>query len=161
MVQLFSILERGLISTTMGSMNDRDEKWRASVTIDVPFHDVDSMGIVWHGNYVKYFEIARCALLDRIGYNYAQMGESGYAWPIVGMRVRYPQPATFGQRIVVTATIKEYEHRLRIAYLITDAATGQRLTRASTVQVAVNIATREVCFASPPILLQRLGVIDP
>ena len=145
----------------MGSMNDRDEKWRASVTIDVPFHDVDSMGIVWHGNYVKYFEIARCALLDSIGYNYAQMGESGYAWPIVGMRVRYPRPATFGQRIVVTATIKEYEHRLRIAYLITDAATGQRLTRASTVQVAVNIATREVSFASPPVLLQRLGVIDP
>jgi len=141
-------------------MQDLPAKWRASVTIEVPFHDVDAMGVVWHGNYVKYFEIARCALLDSIGYNYAQMGESGYAWPIVGMRVRYPRPATFGQRIVVTATIKEYEHQLRIAYVITDAATGQRLTRATTVQVAVNIATREVCFVSPPILLQRLGVID-
>jgi acyl-CoA thioester hydrolase len=136
-------------------------QWHASVTIDVPFHDVDAMGIVWHGNYVKYFEIARCALLDSIGYNYRQMTESGYAWPIVGLRVRYPKPATFGQRIVVAATVKEYEHRLRIAYLITDAATGQRLTRASTVQVAVDIATREVCFVSPPILLQRLGVTAP
>lgn len=142
-------------------MKDLSDKWCASVTIDVPFHDVDSMGIVWHGNYVKYLEIARCALLDSIGYNYMQMGESGYAWPIIGLRIRYPKPATFAQRIIVTASVKEYEHRLRIAYVITDAATGQRLTRASTVQVAVNIATREVCYVSPPILLQRLGVIAP
>ena len=144
----------------MESMKDLPDKWCASVTIEVPFHDVDSMGIVWHGNYVKYLEIARCALLDAIGYNYAQMGESGYAWPIIGLRIRYPRPARFRQRIVVTATIKEFEHRLRIAYVITDAETGQRLTRASTVQVAVDIATQEVCFASPPVLLQRLGVID-
>lgn len=141
-------------------MNEPQDKWRTSVTIDVPFHDIDAMGIVWHGHYVKYFEIARCALLDSIGYNYAQMKESGYAWPIVGLRVRYPRPATFGQRIVVTAAIKEYEHRLRIAYVVTDAVTGHRLTRASTIQVAVNIATREVCFVSPPILLQRLGVTE-
>jgi acyl-CoA thioester hydrolase len=142
-------------------MTDLSNKtWRASVTLEVPFHDVDAMGIVWHGNYVKYFEVARCALLDSIGYNYRQMSESGYAWPIVGLRVRYPKPATFGQKIVVTASIKEYEHRLRIAYLITDATTGQRLTRASTIQVAVDIGTREVCFASPPVLLQRLGVIE-
>ena len=134
--------------------------WHASVTIDVPFHDVDAMGVVWHGNYPKYFEIARCALLDSIGYNYRQMGESGYSWPVVGLKIRYPRPATFGQRIVVAASIKEYEHRLRIAYLITDAVTGQRLTRGSTIQVAVHIATRAVCFASPPVLLQCLGVTE-
>ncbi len=142
-------------------MNVLSNTWRASVTIEVPFHDVDAMGVVWHGNYVKYFEVARCALLDSIGYNYRQMNESGYAWPIVGLRVRYPRPATFGQKIIVTASIQEYEHRLRIAYVITDAVTGQRLTRASTVQVAVDMTTRTACFASPPVLLQRLGVIEP
>jgi acyl-CoA thioester hydrolase len=138
---------------------DVSSRWTASVTIEVPFHDVDAMGIVWHGNYLKYFEIARCALLESIGYGYRQMNESGYAWPIVALRVRYPKPATFGQRITVSASIKEFEHRLRIAYLITDASTGQRLTRAFTVQVAVDMATNEVCFASPPVLLQRLGVL--
>ena len=136
------------------------DTWRASVTLEVPFHDVDAMGVVWHGNYLKYFEVARCALLDSIGYNYRQMNESGYTWPIVGLRVRYPKPATFGQKIVVTATIKEYEHRLRIAYLVTDALSGQRLTRGSTVQVAVDIETGEARFASPRVLLQRLGVIE-
>jgi len=145
---------------TIGAMKAHANKWHASVTIEVPFHDVDAMGIVWHGHYLKYLEIARCALLESIGYNYRQMSESGYSWPIVGVRVRYPKPATFGQRITVSASIKEYEHRLRIAYLITDAETGARLTRASTIQVAVNNTTREVCFASPQVLLARLGAVD-
>ena len=45
--------------------------------IVVPFFDVDSMHVVWHGHYVKYLEVARCALLDRIGHNYTAMNESG------------------------------------------------------------------------------------
>ncbi|MGH8486657.1 MAG: acyl-CoA thioesterase, partial [Pseudomonas sp.] len=36
----------------------------------VPFFDVDSMLVVWHGHYVKYLEVARCALLDRLEHNY-------------------------------------------------------------------------------------------
>ena len=36
-----------------------------SVEIEIPFHDVDMMEVAWHGHYVKYFEIARCALLDQ------------------------------------------------------------------------------------------------
>jgi acyl-CoA thioester hydrolase len=142
----------------VGMKVDRQRSWETSVEIQIPFHDVDAMGIVWHGNYVKYFEVARCALLDSIDYNYGRMVESGYAWPVVNLRVRYPQPARFEQRIVVTAAIKEFEHRLRIAYLITDAVSGRRMTRGSTVQVAVDMATNEVCFASPRILLDKLGV---
>ena len=40
-----------------------------SVEIEIPFHDVDMMEVAWHGHYVKYFEIARCALLDQFDYN--------------------------------------------------------------------------------------------
>jgi acyl-CoA thioesterase FadM len=38
--------------------------------IDIPFQDIDAMEIVWHGNYPRYLEIARCALLDCIDYDY-------------------------------------------------------------------------------------------
>ena len=48
----------------------------ASVEFRVEFYDVDSMGVVWHGNYVKYMELGRCALLDKIGYGYNEMKES-------------------------------------------------------------------------------------
>lgn len=49
-------------------------------------------------------------------------------------------------------------NRLKIDYLISDCTSGQRLTRASTTQVAVDAATHEMCFVSPPILLQKLGL---
>jgi acyl-CoA thioester hydrolase len=57
-------------------------KLSAEVMQEVPFHDVDVMEVVWHGYYVKYFELARCALLRRIDYDYPQMRASGYAWPV-------------------------------------------------------------------------------
>jgi acyl-CoA thioester hydrolase len=116
------------------------------------------MEVVWHGHYVKYLEMARCALLDTIDYNYTQMKASGYAWPVIDMHLRYVDSARFGQRLKVRAEIAEWENRLKIDYLITDAASGHRLLRGSTTQVAVDIATREMCFVSPAVLLQKLGI---
>ncbi|MGE1154732.1 acyl-CoA thioesterase [Pseudomonas kitaguniensis] len=115
----------------------------------VPFFDVDSMNVVWHGHYVKYLEVARCALLDKIGHNYTAMLESGYAWPVIDMQLRYVRGAVFGQTINVRASLVEWENRLKVNYLITDLASGERLTRASTVQVAVEIASHEMQMASP------------
>ena len=115
----------------------------------VPFFDIDTMNVVWHGHYVKYLEIARCALLDKLGHNYTAMLESGYAWPVIDMQLRYVRGATFGQTINVRASLVEWENRLKINYLITDLITGERLTRAVTVQVAVEIASKEMQLASP------------
>ena len=134
---------------------------RTRVTIKVPFHDVDSMSIVWHGNYPKYFAAARCALLDEIDYNYNQMAESGFAWPIIGMDLKYVKPAKFNQNIVVDARLVEYEHRLKINYLITDEATGTKLVKGSTTQVAVDMATKEMRLYSPRIFLDKLGIPKP
>ena len=50
---------------------------------EIQFFDVDSMNIMWHGHYVKYLEMARCAFLDEIHYTYDVMKEKGYGWPIV------------------------------------------------------------------------------
>ncbi len=130
----------------------------ANVLIEIPFHDVDSAQVAWHGHYAKYFEVARCALLDQIDYNYPQMGESGYFWPVVDMRIRYVAPLRFQQTVRVTATLAEWENRLRINYLISDAESGQRLCKGYTMQVAVEIASGEMQFASPPILARKLGL---
>lgn len=122
----------------------------AEVEIRVPFFDVDSINVVWHGHYVKYLELARCELLDQLGHNYDAMRASGYAWPVIDLHLRYAQPAQFGQRLVVRAELVEWEHRLKINYLILDADSGQRLTRATSEQVAVCLASREMQLASPP-----------
>ena len=132
---------------------------QASVDLEIPFHDVDMMEVVWHGHYAKYFEIARCALLESIDYNYPQMRDSGYAWPVIDLNMRYIKPSVFGQVITVQATIVEWESRLKINYLITDKLTGSRLTKGHSIQVAIDSQTKEMCFESPRVLLEKLVVL--
>jgi len=115
------------------------------------------MNVVWHGNYVRYFEQARCALLDRIDYNYLQMKESGYVWPVVELRIKFVRPAIFKQEIVATATLAEYENRIKIKYLITDHDSGEKLTEGFSVQVAVDGQSGEMCFESPQILFDKVA----
>lgn len=122
----------------------------------VPFHDVDSMHVVWHGHYVKYLEVARCEFLESFDYGYKAMAASGYGWPIVDMRVKYIKPIQFGQKIRVQCSLREWEYRLKVDYLITDVLTGARLTKGYTVQVAVDLESGEMCFESPDILRQYL-----
>ncbi|WP_255303141.1 acyl-CoA thioesterase [Cobetia sp. 5-11-6-3] len=129
----------------------------ATVEMEVPFHDVDMMEVAWHGHYVRYLEIARCKLLDMLDYNYPQMRESGYAWPVIDLRLRYAGPARFGQRIAVTARLREWENRLKLDYVIRDVESGKRLTRGHSVQVAVGLADGEMLLASPPALSERLA----
>ncbi len=133
----------------------------AEVEIDVPFHDVDAMGIVWHGRYAKYFEVARCKLLDSVRYNYPEMKESGYAWPVIDLHIRYVQAIVFRQRIRVRVTVVEWENCLKLRYLITDAETGRRLTKGTSTMVAVDPASQELLLASPPVLLERLRTWSP
>ena len=124
--------------------------------IVVPFFDVDSMSVVWHGHYVKYLEVARCALLDRLGHNYTQMLASGYAWPVIDLQLRYVQSARFGQRLRVSADLVEWQNRLKIHYEISDADTGERLTRASTVQVAVSLTDGAMQLVSPQVMIDAI-----
>ena len=128
-----------------------------SITVKVPFHDLDPVGIVWHGNYTKYFEIARCALLETFDYNYDEMARSGFSWPIIDLHLRYVKAARFGETLDVKATLREWEHRLRIDYLAT-SADGLRVCKGTSIQVAVDMKTNEMCLKSPDILFQRLGI---
>lgn len=134
------------------------ERLSHEIEITPAFYDIDVMEVVYHGHYVRFLELARSALLGKFDYDYPRMRESGYAWPVVDMRLKYVRPATFGQVLKVRATITEWENRLRIEYLVRDAATGQKVTSAYTLQVAVDIGTRAMCFVCPPVLWERLGV---
>ena len=134
------------------------DRLTCEIDITPAFYDIDVMEIVDHGHYVRYLELARSALLAQFNYDYPRMRDSGYAWPVVDMRLKYVRPATFGQTLKVRATITEWENRLRIDYLLRDAATGHKVNSAHTIQVAVDMQTRAMCFVCPPVLWERLGV---
>ena len=137
-----------------------NEKLTTELILEVPFYDLDPMNVVWHGNYIKYFEKTRCKLLEQFNFGYVEMRDSGYMWPVVDLRVRYVNSATFGQKIRCTATIVEYENRLKINYEIRCIDTGKRLTKGHTTQVAVDLNNLEMQLVSPKVLLRRLGVED-
>lgn len=126
-----------------------------SIDIDLKadYFDVDSMKVVWHGNYIKYYEQARCELLDLIGYNYNEMEKSGHVWPIVKLDVKYIKSIYFAQEFSVKATLVEYENRIRIEYIVYDKQSGDIINKGETVQMAVDISTGTTLFVSPSELI--------
>jgi acyl-CoA thioester hydrolase len=128
----------------------------ATVEAHVAFHDVDVAGVVWHGHYLKYLENARWALMARLDFGLDAMIASGYAWPIVDVHVKYVRAARFNDRLSVQASLVEWENRLTVNYLVTNAATTERVARARTVQVAIEASTGVLQFATPAVLLQRV-----
>lgn len=129
----------------------------ASVRTCPQFYDLDPMNVVWHGNYAKFFELARVALLDKIEYGYEQMLRGGHLWPVVDMQVRYYRPVRHGQWIEVTVGLVEWETRLKFNYLIRDANDGRRLTKGRTLHVAVDAQTEEMLWEAPQILREKLA----
>ena len=76
------------------------------------------------------------------------------------MRTKYIGSAVFTQKIIVKAELVEYESRLKINYTICCAATGKKLTKGYTVQVAVDLSNEEMQYVSPAILLDKINQIN-
>ncbi len=125
--------------------------------LKIPFFDCDPMAICWHGHYVKYFELARCDLFDKINYGYRTMRDSGYSWPIIDLQIRYIQPMRYEQNIIIEAGIVEYENYLKIKYEIRDQETNKRLTKGTSKQVAITISDSVMQIVSPAILREKLA----
>lgn len=128
----------------------------AEILLEVPFHDVDAMGVVWHGHYAKYLELARTALLRKVGLDLQDMGAHGVLYPVATMTLKYVRPLLYGERVTVRAELLEYENRVRIRYLV-HKGDGTVSTRAETTQVAVDAVTRELRFETPDFLQEAVA----
>lgn len=131
----------------------------AEAEITVEFYDLDPMRIVWHGNYINYFEAGRRMLLDKLGYDYYEMEKYGYAFPVVEVSAKYIRPLLFKDRAVIKAILVEYENCLRIKYEIRNAQTGVITTKGLSTQMAFNIKTNESCFACPKDLIDKVEAL--
>ena len=127
------------------------------VDITVAFHDVDAMNVVWHGNYIKYFEIARCATLREIDYDYAQMKSSGYMWPIVEMRTRHILPAEYGDLLQVFGVIDEWDLRLSIKYFTLNKNTNKIIARGGSTQVPVSAKTKRMDMCGMELIGEKVN----
>jgi len=131
----------------------------AEAEITVEFFDLDPLKIVWHGNYLNYFETGRRMLLEKLGYDYLEMEESGFAFPIIEAYAKYISSLRFKDRAIVKAVLIEYENRLRIKYEIRNAKTGIVTTKGETTQMAFDIKTNESCFYCPQVFIDKVEAV--
>ena len=109
-----------------------------------------------HGNYINYVERARCALLDKIGYDYIAMEDSGYAFPVTEARVKYVRSLRFGDYCRAKATLVEYENMIKIEFELYNAATGELTTKGTVSQMCIDCKTGESQFVCPKIWIEKV-----
>lgn len=131
-----------------------------AVELEVPFHDVDLLEVVWHGHYPKYLEVARTALLRSRRLDAADMRVLGYRFYVTESHIRHVLPMRYGDRVRVAAWFRDVENRLDIAYDIANLSCQSRCTEASTVLVTTT-AEGTLCLATPDPILERLRAGGP
>lgn len=113
----------------------------------VEFYDCDPMGVVWHGNYLKYLEAARGRFLELVDYPYRTVWQEGNVFPVVDLRLKYTSSLRFGDIYTVVTDLDEYENRLVHSFVI---KTGDRIcVKAKSVQVRVENGSSELSFFMP------------
>lgn len=132
-------------------------KFEAETFITVQFYDLDPMNVVWHGNYIKYLETARCDLLSKLGYDYDNMREDGIAYPVATMDLKFMKPCTFNQKLRIVSYVEEIEPCLIIKYTIFDAVSGEKLFKAKTMQICIDVRTKESLYSAPVCLKEKLA----
>jgi acyl-CoA thioester hydrolase len=77
--------------------------------IRVPFADTDRMGIVYHTNYIKYFEYGRTEFLRQAGYPYAKLEEDGVWLPVASVFCEYKSPAKYDDLLTVSTKVGDFK----------------------------------------------------
>ena len=114
--------------------------------------------MAWHGNYFRYYDAARVAVLHRLEFGYREMAALRQMWPIVETQVRYLKSAQFGSTLQVSAQLVEWEFRLRFFYSLTNAA-GELVNEAVTVQVPVDAKDESLIVGSPDTLIAKIDAL--
>lgn len=110
------------------------------------------MGVVYHANYLIWFNDARDALLRQQGICLEQVERCGFRFPVVDIACRYRQPARYGDEVIVHARLlSETVARLRMHYQVRDARRGLTLATGTSLQVVTDASGR-LLLRAPPML---------
>lgn len=126
--------------------------------IRVRFSESDAMGVVWHGNYLKYFEDGRESLGDKFEMSYLDMYQNGYVVPIVNVNLSYKSPIHFGEnveiktKLIFTRAAKVIHH-----YEVWNMSSGKLSCEGQTEQVFLNENTRTLELFMPSFYLEWLN----
>ena len=138
-------------------MNENHPK-SVEVELKVPFHDLDPAQVVWHGNYLKYFDIARFALFKEAGLDlYESFLEKRYAFPIIKTSTKHITPLRHGDEFICKATVVEARIKITIDFEIRLKKNGVVCTKGRGDQVAVKMPEMEMQLEIPSEVSRALG----
>lgn len=119
-------------------------------TLRVRFSEIDSMQIVWHGEYVRYFEDGREAFGKQYGLDYMSIYREGYMVPIVDLTCQFKQSLSFGEEAIIeTRYIACDAAKIHFEYVIYRATDQSVVATGSTIQVFLNL-NKELELVNPP-----------
>jgi len=128
------------------------------VKMKVSFFDLDPMQIVWHGNYLKYFDIARSELFDVLGVDLFEFHErTRYIFPIIRSSVKHIRPLKRGDEFICRATVKDARTKIVVAFEIRLVEDGTSCARGTTEQAAVLVPEMEMVYTIPEEIRRALG----
>jgi len=128
------------------------------IQMKVPFHDLDPMQVVWHGNYFKYFDVARFGLFASVGVDlYGYLKSRQMVFPITRSSVKHILPLRFDDTFICRATVTEARYKIAMDFEIRRTDTGEICTRGKGEQVAVKLPDMTLEFEIPPEITRALG----
>jgi acyl-CoA thioester hydrolase len=131
----------------------------ARVELAVPFHDVDLLQVVWHGHYIKYFEIARDQLFRDHGIDLIKVFERTQClFPIVKMSAKHIFPLRYNDKFVCQAKLTEARRQLVVDFEVSLAADAKLCARGQTVQIGVRYPSMELQLEIPAEIRAAFGL---
>lgn len=128
------------------------------VKLNVPFHDLDPMQVVWHGNYMKYFEIARTALFDKFDIElYTYFKKSNYLFPIIKTSTKHIDSLRHRDEFICKATLVDARYKIIIDFEIRLAENVKIYTKGRSEQVAVKFPEMDMMLKIPDDIKTALG----
>ena len=140
---------------------DNKKQISHEVKLSVPFHDLDPMHIVWHGNYLKYFDIARFGLFSSAGIDlYEFYKKTNYLFPLTKTSSKHIIPLKYIDAFTCKATVIEAQIKIVIDFEIRRpgrSGSDEVCTKGRGEQVAVKYPEMEIMFEIPGEIRKALG----
>ena len=123
-----------------------------TVVIDVRYAETDKMGVVYHGSYLPWLEVARADYLNALGFPYSELERRNCFLPVIELQIKYRKSMTYGQQArIVTWFERPHGIRIKINYVV--SCEDQTVLEASTTHTFVNEKGRPV---RPPVDLRQV-----
>lgn len=137
---------------------DRPAVVRARVQFTVPFHDCDPLNVVWHGNYLRYFELARTKLFQENQIDVPDIRAMGYKMFVSETHCRYLFPLQYNDLVEVTASFTRIDALIRVSFVVENLTHKRKSARAYT-ELATTDWEGRLLTTLPEVLHARMPLL--